>query len=46
MCWHMNRIRVGSSCLKQEKLDHLVLGTGLFGFVRTDDSQGHRRAST
>jgi hypothetical protein len=44
MCWHTNRTRAGSSCLKQEP-DCSVSKTGPSDFVGTDGSQEHRRAS-
>jgi hypothetical protein len=40
ICLHMNRIRAGSTCSKQEKLDPPIWQTGLSGFINFDDSQG------
>jgi hypothetical protein len=44
LCCHMKRTGSKSSCSKMQKTDYLVWQTGGSSFVRTDDSQGNRRA--
>jgi hypothetical protein len=45
ICSHMKRTRTGSSSSNQGKPESLVWQTGQSSFVRTNNSQGHRRAS-
>jgi hypothetical protein len=42
---HMKQIGTKSSCSKLYKLDYLVWQTRPYGFVGTNGSQGHHRAS-